>query len=261
MMNMRESRVLRKLRRGEIVTSIKINLNDPRVVEIATACGFDCCWLDMEHVPTDWKMIEESIRAAKMHDADVVVRVGKGSYSDYIRPLEADASGIIVPHVTSRKEAEKIVKMTKFHPLGMRPVDGGNADGQYCMVNFTDYLEQANRERFVCIQIEDVEALDELEEIISVEGIDMVFFGPGDFSQSMGKPGQFNDPFLVETRKRIAQLCRKHNTFAATVGSPETVDELSAMGYSFINIGADVVGLSTYYTHLKQASAKGNLNG
>jgi 4-hydroxy-2-oxoheptanedioate aldolase len=253
-MNMRNSRVLRQLRSGHVVTSVKINFNDPRVVEIAAACGFDCCWLDMEHVPTDWKMIEESIRAAKIHDSDIVVRVEKGSYSDYIRPLETDAAGIIVPHVTSKLEAEKIVRMTKFHPVGMRPVDGGNADGQYCMIDFNDYLEQANRQRFVCIQIEDVEALEQLEEIIGVEGLDMVFFGPGDFSQSMGKPGQFTDPFLVDTRKRIAELCHKHGKFAATVGSPEDVAGLASLGYSFINIGADVVGLSSYYQGLLQRS-------
>lgn len=253
-MDMRNSRVLRQLRNNHVVTSVKINFNDPRVVEIAAASGFDCCWLDMEHVPTDWKMIEESIRAAKIHNTDIVVRVEKGSYSDYIRPLETDAAGIIVPHVTSKQEAEKIVRMTKFHPIGMRPVDGGNADGQYCMIGFNDYLEQANRERFVCIQIEDVEALEELEDIISVKGIDMIFFGPGDFSQSMGKPGQFNDPFLLDTQKRIGNLCRKHGKFAATVGSPEAVQGLVTLGYSFINIGADVIGLGSYFKELLQKS-------
>ncbi len=246
-MNMRKSQVLRRLRNGEIVVSTKVNLNDPRVVEIAAACGFDVIWLDMEHIPTDWIFIENGIRAAKIHDTDVMVRVEKGSYSTYCKPFEADASGIMVPHVTSRKEAEQIVKTTRFFPLGMRPVDGGNADGQYCMVDFIEYLKQSNQEKFVCIQIEDVEALDELEEIISVEGIDMIFFGPGDFSQSIGKPGVFDDPLLVETRVKIAKLCMKHNKVAATVGSPANFQSLVDLGYRFISIGADVCGLSDYY--------------
>lgn len=250
-MMMRHSKVLERLREGKSVVSMKINLNDPRAVEIFCACGFDCVWLDMEHVPTDWRLIEEAVRAAKIYDSDVVVRVQKGAYSDYIRPLEADAAGIIVPHVTSAEEARRIVRMTKFHPLGMRPVDGGNADGMYCLIDFTEYLRQANEQRFVCIQIEDVEALDELEEIISTEGIDMVFFGPGDFSQSLGKPGAFDDETLVKTRQRIASLCRKHGKFAATVGGPAAVPSLLEMGYSFINIGADVIALSQYAKDLK----------
>lgn len=249
-MNMRKSRVLRRLRNGEVVVSTKVNLNDPRVVEIAAACGFDVVWLDMEHVPTDWGFIENGIRAAKIHDTDIMVRVEKGSYSTYCKPFEADASGIMVPHVMSKKEAEKIVRTTRFYPLGLRPVDGGNADGQYCLVDFKDYLKQTNEEKFVCIQIEDVEALDELEEIISVEGIDMIFFGPGDFSQSIGKPGDFNAPLLLETRKKIATLCKKHNKVAATVGSPANFQELVDMGYRFISIGADVVALGNYFTSM-----------
>lgn len=249
-MNMRKSRVLRRLRNGEVVVSTKVNLNDPRVVEIAAACGFDVVWLDMEHVPTDWGFIENGIRAAKIHDTDIMVRVEKGSYSTYCRPFEADASGIMVPHVMSKKEAEKIVKTTRFFPLGLRPVDGGNADGMYTLMDFNEYLTQTNEEKFVCIQIEDVEALDELEEIISVKGIDMIFFGPGDFSQSIGKPGDFKAPLLLETRKKIAELCKKHNKVAATVGSPANFQELVDMGYRFISIGADVVSLSNYFKNM-----------
>lgn len=257
-MKVRESRVLRNLHAGKIVTSVKINLNDPRVVEIAAMCGFEACWLDMEHVPTDWQFIENSVRAAKNYDTDVVVRISKGSYSDYNRPFEADASGIIVPHVTTKKEAEDLVKMTKFYPIGLRPVDGGNADGKYCLVDFVDYLEQSNREKFVIIQIEDVEALEELEEIISVKGLDMIFFGPADFSHSLGKPGCFDDKLLLETKRLIPKLCKKYGKYAATVGSPNNFQELVDMGYSYINIGADVVGLSNYYTDLKKKTEVNN---
>ncbi len=87
-------------------------------------CGFDAIWMDMEHVPTDWQSIENGIRAAKIYDADLVVRVERGTYSDYVRPFESDASGIIVPHIMNAQEVRQIVRTTRFHPLGMRPVDG-----------------------------------------------------------------------------------------------------------------------------------------
>ena len=86
-MHVRESNVLKKLRNGEIVISVKINIADPRVVEIAAMCGYDCIWLGVEHIPNDWCTIENQIRAAKAHNVDTVVRVARGSYSDYIIPL------------------------------------------------------------------------------------------------------------------------------------------------------------------------------
>jgi 4-hydroxy-2-oxoheptanedioate aldolase len=249
-MNMRPSKVLKKLRAGENVTCIKLNLSDPRVAEIAAVCGFDCIWLDMEHVPTDYSAIENQIRAAKIHDVDTLVRVAKGCYSDYIRPFEADAAGIMVPHLMSLAEAKQIVHTTRFHPLGRRPVDGGNADGGYCMVDFNEYLRTANEQRFVIVQIEDPEPLDELEQIAEVDGIDMLFFGPGDFSQGIGTPGKWDNPIIDQARRRVVQVAREHGKFAGTVGGLGNVKELNEMGYQFVNLGADVVALGQYFKNI-----------
>lgn len=247
MYTMRPSRVLRKLRAGEVAYATKLNLGDARAAEIAAMSGLDCIWTDTEHVPNDWSVLEKIILAAKAHGVDSIVRVARGSYSDYVRPLEMDATGVMVPHVMSATDAKAVVRSTKFYPLGLRPVDGGNADGAYCNIDLTDYLRQANEERFNILQIEDVEPLDELEEIIALEGLDMIFFGPGDFSQSIGAPGQMDHPLIGETRRRIAELAVKHGKFAGTVGSTGNAEELIAMGYRFISIGADVIALSQYY--------------
>ncbi|MBT3276106.1 MAG: aldolase [Spirochaetales bacterium] len=244
---MRKSRVLETLKKGQIARSIKLNLLDPRVIEIAGMCGFDAVWLDMEHVPTDWTTLENGVRAGKIYNTDFVVRVEKGSYSDYIKPLEMDAAGLIIPHLMSLEEAKQIVKTTRFHPLGLRPMDGGNADGAYCMLDFMKYIKQANENRFICVQIEDIDPLPELEEIAQVEGIDMILFGPGDFSQSLGTPGDQTNPELIKARERVAAVCRKHGKYAATVGNPGNYNSLVDMGYQYINIGADVVGLSQYF--------------
>ena len=108
-MQMRKSRVLKKIREGKVATSIKLNLADARVAEIAAMCGVDCIWIDMEHVPSDYSSVENIIRAAKIYDTDVLTRVAKGCYSDYVRPFEADSAGIMVPHLMSLEEAKKIV--------------------------------------------------------------------------------------------------------------------------------------------------------
>jgi 4-hydroxy-2-oxoheptanedioate aldolase len=207
-------------------------------------------WADLEHIANDWSLIERQVWAAKAHDLDVMVRVARGSYSDYVRPLELDAAGIMVPHVMSLDDAKQVVRMTRFHPIGRRPVDGGNADGAYTNLEFTEYLRQANAERFVAIQIEDPEPLDELDAIAELEGIDIMFFGPADFSHGIGAPGQWDDPRIAETRRRIAQVCLSKGKIAGTVGSPANLQGLVDMGYRFIAMGADVIGVSEYCKQL-----------
>jgi len=250
---MRPSRVLRRLRAGQVANLFKVNLSDPRVCEIAASFGFDAIWTCMEHVPNDMRVVEEQVRASKLWDCDLMCRVMRGSYSDLIRPLEADASGIIVPHIMSLADAATVVRQTRFQPIGRRPVDGGNADGHYTNVPFADYLEQANRERFVVLQIEDPEPLDDLDAIAALPGYDVLFFGPGDFSHAIGKPGQFNDPFILETRRRIAETAIKHGKFAGTVASPANRQEILDLGYRFVGIGGDVVGLSRFCAELAAA--------
>lgn len=243
---MRPSRVLQKLRAGDTVSCFKVNIADAQSTEIAALCGFDCVWVDREHLAQDWSVYSAHVWASKVHNTDLLVRVPRGSYSDYVKPLELDATGILVPHVMGVEDARKIIEMTRFHPVGRRAIDGGSADGGYTNMVFADYLQQANKERFVIFQIEDIEAMDELEEIASLEGFDMLFFGPGDFSQSIGAPGEWNHPLLLNARKRVAEVAVRYGKYAATTGGIDKLEEFKAMGYRFINVGADVVGLSTY---------------
>ncbi len=243
---MRESQVLKKLRAGKTVSCFKVNFSDARVSELAAISGFDCVWIDQEHIGQDWSVVAANTWATKAHDTDLMVRVSRGSYSDYIRPLELDASGIMVPHIMGLEDAKKVIEMTRFHPLGRRPIDGGNTDGAYTALDFNDYLQQANEQRFVVFQIEDPEPLDDLEAIAALKGYDMLFFGPGDFSQGIGAPGKWDHPKIAETFKRVAGVAAKFGKFAGTVGNPSNLEDLIKMGYHFVSVGADVVGLKNY---------------
>jgi 4-hydroxy-2-oxoheptanedioate aldolase len=237
---------------------LKINLSDPRVVEIAGLCGADAVWLCTEHVPNDWLGLENQIRAARVHNIDALVRVARGSYSDYIRPLEADATGIIVPHVASEQEARQIVEWVRFHPVGKRALDGGNIDGQFCLVPLHEYIQHSNTERVIILQIESPEALENVEKIAAVPGFDGILFGPGDFSHRIGKAGQLDDPVVVAARKRVAAACRQHGKFAMTAGLIAPLPELVQEGYRVIGIGADVVAL-TAYVHQRLELVQGQI--
>ncbi len=243
---LRQSRVLAALRAGRSATCFKLNLSDPRIAEIGCVNGVDAIWLCNEHVPNQWLNMENQIRAAKLYGIDTFVRVEKGSYSDYIRPFEADATGILVPHVSTADEARQIVAWVRFKPVGRRPIDGGNADAKFCAVPLQEYIAHSLREQFVILQIESPEALENLEDIAAVPGFDMLCFGPGDYSHLIGKPGQVTAPEVVAARQRIARAARQNGKFAMASGMMAPRQALENEGHSLFNIGADVVGLSDY---------------
>jgi 4-hydroxy-2-oxoheptanedioate aldolase len=260
-MLLRQSRVLNKLRAGEPASCTKLNLGDPRVAEIAAMSGIDSVWLDMEHVPNSIEAIENQVRAAKVFDVDAIVRTRRGSYSDLIVPLEMGAAGIMVPHVMSADDARKIARQTRFHPVGRRALDGGNSDGAYCGTSTQEYVAHANRHTLVIVQIEDPEPMEELEAIAAIDGIDMLFFGAGDFSHGIGVPGNFDDPRIADARQRIADAARRHTKFAGTVGTIASRPALHAQGYQFVSVGADVLALREYFRQIPASSTAGAPGG
>ncbi len=246
----KNSKMVEKLRRDELVISTKLNITDAIPAEIAAYAGFDCVWVDMEHVPVDYSQIRNVILAAKARGTETIVRTPRGAYSNLIRPLEMDAEAIMVPHVMSGKDAEEVAYYTKFHPIGRRPVDGGNSDGMYCLMSVPDYFKYSNEQKLTIVQIEDVEAYERIEEIAAVPGIDMLFFGPADFAHSLGLAHDMGNEKVCEARRRVAEVARRHGKFAGTVGNKANVGELYNMGYRLVNVGADVIALGNYYTDI-----------
>ena len=242
MFNPRKSRVLEIMRAGKKALCYKSNLSCPRVAEIAGLCGMDAMWICQEHIPTDHSTMENIILAGKAHDMDIIVRVAKGCYSDYIRPLEADAAGIMVPHLMSLEEAEYIAHTVRFAPVGLRPLDGGNADGLFCLIDGREYMKFCNENRLVIVQIEDPEPLPQLDKICQVPGIDMIFFGPGDFSHAIGDPCNFDNPEITRVRQLVVNTAHKYGKFAGTVSVP-SLKTCYEEGFDFVNCGADVVAI------------------
>lgn len=252
-MKLRSSRLLRVLRENRFPAVMKFNLTDPRVAEMAGLTGYDALWLCREHVPTDWTPLEHAIRAARLHDMDTLVRVAKGSYSDYVRPLEAGATGIIVPHVESAAEARQIVSWCRFQPLGKRALDGGNTDGAYCLVPVGDYIRHANEECLIVLQIESPEGLAQVEEIAAVPGFNGFLFGPGDFSHRIGKAGELTAPEVTAARQRVAKAARAHGKFVMASGLYAPFAELVADGHNVFNLGSDVGTLTTGFSQRLEA--------
>jgi 2-keto-3-deoxy-L-rhamnonate aldolase RhmA len=246
-MKLRPSRILRELREGKNSTIIKLNLGDPRIVELAGLSGASAVWLCNEHVPNSWLNLEHQIRAAKLYDMDTIVRVNKGGYSEYVKPFECDATGIMVPHITSAAEARNVVDMVRCRPLGSKALDAGNMDGLFCQVPLADYAHHCNTEKFVILQIESPEGLEVVEEIAAVPGFDMLLFGAGDFSHRIGKLGQATHPDVVAARKRVAAAALKHGKYPAVASLFGQKEEVIAEGTRLFTLGADVIELGNAF--------------
>lgn len=244
---MRNSRVLREVRDGRFATCIKLNIIHPAVVELAGHAGTSSVWLCNEHVPGNWTDLEHCVRAAKIHDVDVIVRVSKGSYSEYIKPFEADAAGIMVPHIESADEARHIVETCRFLPLGKRALDGGNVDGAFCQIPMAEYIEQSNREKFLVFQIESPEAVENIDEIAAVPGYDFLLFGPGDYSHRIGDPGNISHPEVLAARTKVEEAARRHGKKLFSVGAQGSPAELLERGYVIGNVSSDVFSLGTAF--------------
>ena len=251
-MNKPASKAIAKLRNGEMILSAKLNVHHPIIAAQAAMAGFDLIWADMEHVPVDYNEINQVFLAAKAYGAETIVRVPRGCYSNHVRPLEMDCAAIMVPHVMNAEDARNVARMTKFHPIGRRAIDGGFADGLYCQMGTADYIEYANNERLTVIQIEDFEALEEIEEIAAIPGIDMLFFGPADFAHSLGVPTNTRDERVTAARIKVAEVARKYGKFAGTVGGPAILKDLYDMGYRYVNVTADVAILGNNFQQIRE---------
>ena len=241
---MRASRVRAKLQRDQPVLATTCHLADGSVFELTSLMGFDAIWLDLEHHAHSMETAQNLMRAARIGRSDMLVRPAKGEFMRLGRMLEAGAQGIMYPRCDNAAEAAEVVKWAKFPPLGKRGLDGGNPDMPYCSMPIADYIRQANEQTFVIIQIEEESALDQVDEIAAVEGVDVIFLGPGDFSCLSGHPGLVDHPKVLDAAERIAAATKRAGIhWGQPVGSPEHAKKCISMGARFLSHGSDIVSV------------------
>ena len=239
---MRKSKIKTKLVRNEPVLLPLLELVDPSVFELASLMGFDGIWIDMEHHGCSLETAQNLMRAARVGSADILVRPAKGEFMRMGRMLESGAQGIMYPRCDDAKEAAEVVKWAKFAPLGKRGFDGGGADAPYGTMSMDQYVRAANDETFIVIQVEEQHAVDNAQAIAEVEGVDVVFLGPGDFSQLSGIPGQFDHPKVLAAFQKLADATRKAGKHWGTLAvSIEQARQLFDMGARFFCYGEDIV--------------------
>jgi 2-dehydro-3-deoxyglucarate aldolase/4-hydroxy-2-oxoheptanedioate aldolase len=237
------SRLKELLAQGKLVRVFGVGqICHPKLIEIlGLVGGYDAIWLDQEHAGISIQQIEEAVRAARLHNLDSFVRLTPTDYATVMRPLEAGAGGIMAAQVRSARQAEEIVHWAKFHPRGLRGVNSGGRDGNYGSMPLADYLRKANDETFIAIQIEHIDAVNEVEQIAAIPDVDVLFIGPADLSQSMGIPAEWDHPRLWQAFERVAKAAQASKiNWAILPQSPAVARRCVDMGCRMLSFGMDV---------------------
>lgn len=235
-----------KLARGDLVTSMTVRLvASVEIVALAKAAGFDCIYIDLEHSSLSMSDTSQIAIAGVQAGLPCFVRV-PANRPEYIgRVLDGGALGVIAPGVTRVEEAREVVAAAKFAPAGSRGVSGGLVHLGYGPMEPGSFAAM-NAATLVAIQIEDAGAVEICDDLLSVEGIDMVLLGANDLLADMGIPGQFDHPSLDQAYDAVLEACRKHGKTLGIGGlssRPDLAAQWVRKGGRFVSTGTDTAFL------------------
>lgn len=229
----------RKLDAGQICLGAGITLADSSIVE-ALAPSVDFFWIDLEHSHLSYESVQNHLIAARAGGAAALVRV-RGSDVPHIKPiLDIGAGGIVVPQVQSIAEVRHVIDASRYPPLGKRGY-GPRRAATYGRDGGVQWMQRANEQIFVGVQIENLAALAVVEEIATIEGLDSIVLGPYDLSVAMGHAGQIDHPDVQTALKRIIAAARNAGKYVGTgmAGSATEALKAIALGVQWIQCGDD----------------------
>lgn len=229
-----------KLKNNELTLGSWIMMGNPMSVEIMALAGFEWLVIDIEHTSIDLQTTENLIRTIQSHDIKAFVRVSKNEEVIIKRVLDMGADGIIVPMVNSKDDAIQAVNYSKYPPFGKRGV--GLYRATKYGTNFEEYKKWVNEELIIIAQIEDIKAVENIDSILKVEGIDGTIIGPYDLSGSMGYPGDFERDDVKIAVQKVLDRCKDHNMpsgFHVVDTDPKILQKKIDQGCTFLAYGID----------------------
>ena len=245
-----ENSFKRALREGRRQIGLWAGLADPYVAELLANAGFDWLLFDAEHAPNDVRSVLAQLQAVAAYPVQPIVRPAQGDTASIKQYLDIGAQTLLVPMVESAEQAARIVAATRYPPEGIRGV--GSALARAARWNRIDnYLHAASDDICVLVQVESVNALQNLDAIVSVDGVDGVFFGPADLSASMGKRGNPADPSVQEAIVGgVESVKRLGKAVGILASAPELAHKYLDLGALFVAVGVDTTLLLRAATQL-----------
>jgi 2-keto-3-deoxy-L-rhamnonate aldolase RhmA len=237
-----------RLHGGETLYGTLLNLPSAAIAEVLAAAGFDWLFIDAEHGAIGTSALISILQAVD-RDIACIVRLSKLDGGAIKRALDLGADGIIVPQVETAAEAAEAVRQARYAPDGERGMGLGRAHGYG--FSFNEYLARANKDIAVVVQVEHARAVENIDRIAAVDGLDAVFVGPYDLSASLGHPGEIAHPTVVAAIDRVTEACQAAGMPLGYFGmDAKAVAPCVARGYTLICAGVDCVLLGKGATRL-----------
>ncbi|QSX09687.1 2-dehydro-3-deoxyglucarate aldolase [Alkalibacter rhizosphaerae] len=239
---LRKNNVKQRLLDGKTVIGSFSKLADPSAIEIMGLAGLDFFVIDNEHVAMNKESITNLVRASDITEIVPIVRVKENNASEILQALDCGALGVHVPNIDTYEEALRAIRSTKYIPQGNRGFALSHRAAGYGFYDKDDYLKRVNQEILTVLHCETLESVDNLDKILDLEDLDVIFIGPMDLSQSMGSDvmGNGTHPNLVELKKKIIQKVIEAGKVVGTVaGNVQEAKELMELGVRYIPISSD----------------------
>lgn len=235
-----------KLEQGQKVLGTFHEIGSASAVEALGYGGLDYVIIDSEHGPFDTERVQAFVRAAKGAQITPFVRVKDGQRNSILKMLDIGAQGLIIPNIHSVEEVKKVVEYGKYFPLGNRgvaPTSGSSFwTADYATQGLDHYFEVSNRESLIIPQCETRGCLENIEEIVTIDGVDGIFVGPYDLSTALGKPAQFADQEVIEAIARVLKACKDAGKYSFIyTGTVEGVKANYKLGYESVCFGMDAI--------------------
>src|SRR6266545_1067080 len=256
---MRENTLKQQLYAGRAAFGVMCTFPSPPVVEMLGYLGFDWILLDNEHGSITVDTAEACIAAAELNGMAPIVRP-VGNKPEIIAPfLDRGAWGVQVPHVNTADEARAVVDAVKYGPEGHRGIFSGGRPARYGFTGTTgDYAKNANHQTLVCLMLEEVEAIENLPELVTVAGVDVYFIGSGDLSQSMGYTGQQAHPEVQQTMERAVKLITEAGRIAGCSCPDGLIPKFLELGVQYFHSSVSRLlqhGSKAYLENARQAAS------
>jgi 2-keto-3-deoxy-L-rhamnonate aldolase RhmA len=207
---MKENRVKRILSGGGLAFGTHVGgIADPQIVELIGLAGFDAAFIDMEHTSFDLHDVQLAVMAAERVGIAPIVRTPGFDPAFILRLLDMGVQGVQVPHVGDAATARAAVKAVRYPPQGDRGMAAGSRAAEFGKIPLVEHMAQSNREILLACMIEDMEAVERIDEIAAVEGIDLLAVGPSDLSRSLGVSGQPDHPRRAAALDRVREAVKK----------------------------------------------------
>lgn len=238
---MRPNHLREMLKQGQPAFGTMVQeFKSPAVAHLFANAGFDFVFIDMEHGPFDIDSAAVMINAIRQQGLTCLVRVPDGQYHLISRVLDSGAEGVMVPRIETRQEVEYIVSCVRYPPLGKRGLSIAKGHNDYRRADAFEFTHQANQENLVILQIERTQAVDSIDDLLSVPGVDVALIGPNDLALSLGVPNDHQNPAVKAAVEKVIASAKAHGVYSGGHASQAALKAWASLGMQVLVYSNDL---------------------